>query len=921
MPQFPNVSLAVAPFTLPAACVWAIIPAHMTRCLNCSAGLSEGSRFCSSCGQPVDFQEPTLTSDSNVAANPAPAKPRTNPSVFRPLNLSPGTVLADRYRILGLLGHGGMGMVYKADDLKLGQVVALKFLPPSFSQHVSRIERFHAEVRLARQISHPNVCRVYDVSEIEGHHFLSMEYVDGEDLAALLSRIGRLPKSKALEIAHELCAGLAAAHAKGVIHRDFKPANVMIDGRGHARITDFGLAVETQQSSSGGEIAGTPAYMAPELFDGKPAAIQSDLYGLGLVLYEMHTGVRPWDAGSFEEWRRRHTESLPPTPSSRGSDLDPATERLILRCLEKNPASRPSSALQAVAALPGSNPLAAAIAAGETPSPEMVAAAGEEGSLSPAKAWSLLSAVVAGLLLVMFLSQRSFLPNLLPSPKSPDVLSELARQVAAKIGYSEPASDRAFWFDVVSGYSAYSSKLPASQRYRGLQDEFPYPFQFWYRQSPYPFRTNYPFQVTLEDPAPFFAGEWRAGTDSAGRLNYFAAIPVGPETYPSAKVAVSPDWASLFAAAELDYGSSRPVSPRLLPDAPSDKTFAWETESHGKTFHVEGATYRDKIVFFKVILPWERLDHTALGSLSLASRISFGFFVFFVLAILIVGYFFARRNLKQGRGDLQGAVRVAALIFFVFFVAQLLTAHYVGDPDWIFIAFILCSGVALTNAVQFGLLYVALEPYIRRTWPEILISWNRLLAGTWNNPLVGRDVLLGVLFGTAMAFASIIRFVLPNWFNVNGIVVGWPVSLNWSDPATFFGNLAGNILAIMYAIGSLAVVFLISKLTHSRVVGLLFGALFMTGPFFRGENWPVEIAIAAVLALLWLVCLTRVGLLSLCVALFVSEVLKSGVATFDFSRWYAWRGLTEICLVAAIAVFGFKIALGSKPLLGSALDD
>jgi len=275
-------------------------------------------------------------------------------------------VLADRYRILGLLGRGGMGVVYKADDLKLGQIVALKFLPDSFSRDVSRIERFHAEVRIARQISHPNVCRVYDVSEIDGHHFLSMEYVDGEDLAALLARIGRLPKSKALEVSHELCAGLAAAHARNVIHRDFKPANVMIDGRGHARITDFGLAIGAEDSRSA-ELVGTPAYMAPELFDGHPATVHTDLYALGLVIYEMHTGSRPWHARSFEEFRRLHAAGHPPLPASSAADLDPAVERLILRCVDPNPSARPRSALQAVAALPGSNPLAAAIAAGETP--------------------------------------------------------------------------------------------------------------------------------------------------------------------------------------------------------------------------------------------------------------------------------------------------------------------------------------------------------------------------------------------------------------------------------------------------------------------------------------------------------------------------------------------------------------------------
>ena len=168
-----------------------------------------------------------------------------------------------------------MGEVYRADDLKLGQPVALKFLPRHLASDKDRLDRFYAEVRIARQVSHPNVCRVYDVGEIDGQQYLSMEYVDGEDLASLLKRIGRLPPDKALDISRELCAGLAAAHERGVLHRDLKPANVMIDGRGRASITDFGLAVAAGDVVDG-EVSGTPAYMAPEQLSGKGATVRSD---------------------------------------------------------------------------------------------------------------------------------------------------------------------------------------------------------------------------------------------------------------------------------------------------------------------------------------------------------------------------------------------------------------------------------------------------------------------------------------------------------------------------------------------------------------------------------------------------------------------------------------------------------------------
>ncbi|HET7745817.1 MAG TPA: serine/threonine-protein kinase, partial [Vicinamibacteria bacterium] len=223
-----------------------------TPCLACTVDVPAGARFCPGCGASVD-----LASTPTGTAPRGEARPATPPGSRAPRGTSaarvssvvagdarfvPGTVLRDRYRIVGLLGKGGMGEVYRADDLKLGQAVALKFLPESLSGDPERRERFYNEVRTAREVTHPAVTRVHDIDEVDGHVFLSMEYVDGEDLGSLLRRIGRLPQDKAVEIARQVCAGLAAAHDKGVLHRDLKPENVMLDGRGRARITDFGLA-------------------------------------------------------------------------------------------------------------------------------------------------------------------------------------------------------------------------------------------------------------------------------------------------------------------------------------------------------------------------------------------------------------------------------------------------------------------------------------------------------------------------------------------------------------------------------------------------------------------------------------------------------------------------------------------------------
>jgi len=223
----------------------------------------------------------------------------------------PGAVLSERYRIVSLLGRGGMGEVYRADDLKLGQPVALKFLPSRMRERPELLDRLLKEARIARQVSHPNVCRVYDVGDADGRTFITMEYVDGEDLRSLMDRIGQLSPRKALDISHQLSAGLQAAHDLGILHRDLKPANVMLDARGRVRITDFGLAMAMSEGGVRDVHSGTPAYMAPEQLDGRDPTVQSDIFALGLVMYELFTGARAFPRGSIDELRRAYEESRP----------------------------------------------------------------------------------------------------------------------------------------------------------------------------------------------------------------------------------------------------------------------------------------------------------------------------------------------------------------------------------------------------------------------------------------------------------------------------------------------------------------------------------------------------------------------------------------------------------------------------------
>src|ERR1700693_744790 len=318
----------------------------MAKCASCGTELPNNVRFCSSCGRPASNTDDVATLDFATSTSPLPPRPRsgsassTRPSSSAEYLLNegrflPGRLIAGRYRIIALLGKGGMGEVYRADDLTLGQPVALKFLPDEAARDEALLERFKNEVRIARRVSHPNVCRVYDVGDVEGHTFFTMEYVDGEDLASLLRRIGRLPEDKALDIARQLCAGLSAAHTKGVLHRDLKPANIMLDGRGQVVVTDFGLAGVADQIQGAEVRSGTPAYMAPEQLAGKEVSTRSDIYSLGLVLYEVFTGKRAFAANTSGDGDR-----TPSRPSSVVKDLNPVIERVILRCMENEPSAR-----------------------------------------------------------------------------------------------------------------------------------------------------------------------------------------------------------------------------------------------------------------------------------------------------------------------------------------------------------------------------------------------------------------------------------------------------------------------------------------------------------------------------------------------------------------------------------------------------
>jgi predicted Ser/Thr protein kinase len=831
--------------------------------------------------------------------------------------------LLERYRIVAPLGKGGMGEVYRAEDLKLGQPVALKFLPASLLRSEDAVERFHREVRLARQVSHPNVCRVFDVGEADGQTFLSMEYVDGEDLASLMRRIGRLPGDKALDIARQLCAGLAAAHEHGIVHRDLKPANIMLDGRGRVRITDFGLAAISLEPGSDDARAGTPAYMSPEQLSGGEITPQSDLYSMGLVLYEIFTGKRPYDAKTFDEMMQRRDKSAPTLPSQYVKEIDPLVERVIMRCLERDSAKRPASALQVAAALPGGDPLAAALAAGETPSPEMVAAAGEEGALLPWKAWSLLGGIVLLLACCALLTQRAFIINMVPGEKSPEVLSATGREIAKGLGYPERPADSAYWFNVDPDYFRYSAQIPSPERFRRAGEDFPSPLRLFYRQSPQPLQANFtdagqPWFVQADNPAAETPGDLTVALDTQGRLQSFRMVPYA-EQNDAALAAPSLDWRGLFERAGLDFSQAKTAPGGWYANQTMDQQFAWESEHEGEKIQVHGGVYKGRVVFFEVLGPWEHPVQTpySLPVAQYVEWIYFGLVLCFLLVTLVV----ARRNMQLGRGDSKGAMRGAIAIFAVFIAWMLLASHHTPDPVWFFEWWQVVLGRPAGLALQWWMVYMALEPYIRRVYPQALISWSRLIGGNPRNPLVGRDILMGVGFGALVSATVLLMNALPSWISIKGITPIFYRTVLRELPV-FVGNFAAQLTAALIdSLGALTLVFLAWKLFRSKLATMIALGAYWTMVHLQQENVLSELPLSILAGLLLVLCLLRCGLLGLIVATYTSFIIAVVPLTTDFSRWYAPRSVAAMLVIFAIAAYGFWTSTSGRRRLGTAFED
>jgi serine/threonine-protein kinase len=638
-------------------------------------------------------------------------------------------------------------------------------------------------------------------------------------------------------------------------------------------VTDFGLAVAADRAS---DASGTPAYMAPEQLAGASATIRSDIFSLGLVLFEIFTGRRAFQEDSVRDLLQRQRAGDFTRPSALTRDVPPAVERVIVRCLDADPQSRPASVEEILRELPGGDPLAAAIAAGETPTPQMVAAAAKTGDLPAPVAWLLAAIAIAGIATGAFVGGQTLLYRV-SELKSPDVLQERARQVLADAGLPGRPGDSDLALIKEAG------EIVAL-----------------YRQSQWALRPiNLSAHVTEDDP-PLEPGMANVMLDRTGRLLRFTIVPPRVE---KTGATPAPDWNRFMIAAGYDPGSLAAAVPEWSAEVDSDRKSAWLTKDGHR---IEAASYHGRPVSF-VVIP-KSVSGAATMQPSLGDHLAFIMLVICTTSIPVAGVALARAHLRRGQGDRASAFRLAAFYLALELISLVFNAHH---PLTIVDEWRIASRQipqAVFWALMVALMYIALEPIVRRRWPEMLISWTRLISGRFTDPMVGRDLLIGA----ATAAISILL---------------WHATLIASQSTSFGPASAlgppGNIVnllsftiaeALVRGVALVVALVFLRTLIPNDAAASLGAALLLTVLSLGDTAGPLGLrAVYASIAAFAAVLLARhFGLLAAMSYSFFVIVQQRLPLTLDVDAWYFARSASVMLLLVGMAVFAFRISVGSK---------
>ena len=831
----------------------------------------------------------------------------------------PGQWVANRFRLRDCIGQGGMGEVWSADDTLVNREVALKFLPAAVSHNPAWMRQLRTEVRLASEVTHPAVCRVYDLFETNGELFLSMEYVNGEDLASLLKKVDRFPNEKATAIARQIVAGLAAAHSKHVLHRDLKPSNILIDADGNARLTDFGLATARENVPPEQVRSGTPAYMAPEQAAGREVSEKSDLYSLGLVLYELYTGKPAFSAKSMAEYQALRDSTPPSRPSLVATDMEPAVERVILRCLEKSPEDRPSSALAVLAALPGGEVLAELVATGQTPPPDIVALSGGAGALSMKRAAALL-AVFAGLLVAAIaLSDKCTAVFHRRAVSQPSVLRHLAREKLEAARLAEGMRYASYGF--TDAEDALKVAVVNSDRGYEFSSVEPSDTMFWYRGSPNPLvatrvrsRLFQGGRPTLLDPPVDEPEMCAALCTGEGNLVALIRVPSSTESNEPDREPIGIDAVAKLIG--IDAENPRPETPVLVPRITHSERLAWTVDTPDGPKLIEAAYLNGVLIFAGV---FETVDSNRAAppdqeANRYGPRIVTLVQMLFPLLLFAPSIIFVRQHLNEGRSDPRGAFRLAATIFAAAgLVWVLLAPHYANLESELESLVVAVIGL-LAIGTMVWCFYVAAEPYVRSNWPQSMISWSRLLLGHFGEPRIWRDVLIGAALGAGWAM---LQYADPLITRMVGLVPHLIEREPDADLLLLGGREALGV--ILYA--SIRAVY--------RT--LLFGLFIVVLRLALRPNWLAYLVgvvgismfyvpLGSSPAVSWatigvggigvaILMLGRFGIITVATGMVVSFVLSQSPISYHTDTWNGLVGLWAVAFATGIALAGFFLSM------------
>ena len=699
-----------------------------------------------------------------------------------------------------------------------------------------------------------------------------------------------------------------------MIHRDLKPSNVMIDGRGQVVIMDFGLAGVAEQMV-GAEIgAGTPGYMAPEQLSGREVTVRSDIYALGLLLYEMFTGKRPFEGNTLAEMIQLQERSHPPSLTSVAKDVDPAVERVIHRCLDPNPKNRPASALAVAAALPGGDPLAAALAAGETPSPDLVAASGSAAGIKPWVAFSIAAFIAVSLIATVVMSSMITVTGLVNPELPRDVLSQKAREMAARFGYTQKGVGVAAGFSYDADALRYiQNTIPPEQRWEAIGKGHLPVMYFWHRESPR-YLEPLSHQIQPADPPETVSGMWRMNLDPKGRLLFFTAIAPQVAT-PEDSQGI--DWNEALRAAGIDPSKAKEAQPKWVPPVMADATRAWTAtlpDSPETPVQLEAAAWKGKLVYFVNIRPWSRPSRMQTFQRQLSDRIVQAFFLALAVAALLGACLLARHNVRRGRGDMAGAWRLAAfsgcvsLLIWVLIGWHVPSVYEIGSLFWE-----LGEAALWVGCIWAG--YMALEPFIRRHWPQALVSWARLLQGGFRDPRVGRDMLIGIGVGCFWALLWGISNLVEKPYGASPSSNAFLLTLN--GPTETIGTaLVAVVNVLLQLLVSFFLLFLLRVVLRREWLAAAAFVLFVAViTLLQGDVKFIEGPLGALIGLTIYLVLTRAGLVAFFAGMYVQYYVSFVPLTTDLSVWWSGPTIFAMLLIGGAAAWGLYSALAGSSIL------